>query len=46
MRRCVSRVVGVPVSHAGALAQARERGERLQGRHVVDVEAGQLGEQG
>ena len=45
-RRCVSQVLGVPFAHAGAVAQPRERGERLQGRHVVDVQAGQLRDQG
>jgi hypothetical protein len=46
MRRCVSQGLGVPFSQARAVAQARERGERLQGRHVVDVEVGQLRDQG
>ena len=46
MRRCLSQGLGVPFSQARAVTQARERGERLHGRHVVDVQAGQLRDQG
>src|ERR671933_596371 len=45
MRRCLSQGWGVPFSQARAVTQARERGERLQGRQVVDVQVSQLRDQ-